>query len=66
MNSVLFLSDWGRKLGKEISKSFGKKKLEYNPKKWNIVKGDMVITLFFFIFLVYFIYFVLFTSLKLI
>mmetsp|Transcript_2576 Transcript_2576/g.2549 ORF Transcript_2576/g.2549 Transcript_2576/m.2549 type:complete len:183 (-) Transcript_2576:137-685(-) len=42
MNSVLFLSDWGRKLGKEISKSFGKKKLEYNPKKWNIVKGDMV------------------------
>lgn len=42
MNSVLFLSDWGRKLGKDISKSFKKKKYEHKASRWNIVKGDMV------------------------
>ena len=36
------LSQWGRKLGKQILKSRQKFKQEIDIHKWNIVRGDMV------------------------
>ena len=44
MNSGLFISNWGRKLGKKLMKGPLKPKPEkgHVQKKWNIVKGDFV------------------------
>lgn len=42
MNSSLMLSQWGRRLGKQILKSRQKFKPEININKWNIVRGDLV------------------------
>jgi large subunit ribosomal protein L24 len=42
MNSSLFLSKWGRKLGKQLLKGRNKKKNPFETNRWNIVKGDLV------------------------
>ena len=44
MNSSLNLSAWGRRLGKKLQKSRQKYKFNEDtiPKRWNIVRGDLV------------------------
>jgi hypothetical protein len=50
MNSTLYLSKWGRKLGKQLMKPIQKKKTEYDFGHWNIVTGDWV-SIFIFIYI---------------
>ena len=42
MNSSLLLSNWGRKLGKEMMKGRQKFKSKFDTHRWNIVRGDLV------------------------
>ena len=42
MNSSLMLSQWGRRLGKQLMKPRQKYKPEIEINKWNIVRGDLV------------------------
>ncbi len=42
MNSGLLLSRWGRKLGKRLMKPRLSPMPEEDPRRWNIVRGDMV------------------------
>ena len=42
MNSILYLSKWGRKLAKTLIKPRQKHKPEVTMNRWNIVRGDLV------------------------
>eukprot|EP00598_Pedospumella_elongata_P005585 CAMPEP_0184971216 /NCGR_PEP_ID=MMETSP1098-20130426/3474_1 /TAXON_ID=89044 /ORGANISM="Spumella elongata, Strain CCAP 955/1" /LENGTH=187 /DNA_ID=CAMNT_0027493285 /DNA_START=34 /DNA_END=597 /DNA_ORIENTATION=+ len=42
MNSGLLLSRWGRKLGKRLMKPRLSPMPEEDPRRWNIVRGDLV------------------------
>lgn len=42
MNSALYLSKWGRRLGKTLFKPIQKRKPESDTNRWNIVRGDSV------------------------
>eukprot|EP01036_Dinobryon_divergens_P051742 gene51742-69248_t len=42
MNSTLFSSAWGRKLGKELMTPRKKFKDRFETNRWNIVRGDQV------------------------
>eukprot|EP00607_Mallomonas_marina_P006876 CAMPEP_0182427244 /NCGR_PEP_ID=MMETSP1167-20130531/16231_1 /TAXON_ID=2988 /ORGANISM="Mallomonas Sp, Strain CCMP3275" /LENGTH=192 /DNA_ID=CAMNT_0024609347 /DNA_START=37 /DNA_END=615 /DNA_ORIENTATION=+ len=42
MNSSLFSSAWGRRLGKELMSSRKKFKPKFETNRWNIVRGDQV------------------------
>ena len=42
MNSSLVYSNWGRHLGKQLTKPRQKFKVEQNTTHWNIVTGDKV------------------------
>jgi hypothetical protein len=37
------MSNWGRRLGKQLQKPIQKKKKVTTNERWNIVKGDMVL-----------------------
>lgn len=42
MNSSLMLTQWGKKLGKQLMKPRSKFKPEVDTTRWNIVRGDTV------------------------
>ena len=42
MNSVLYLSKWGRSLAKQLQKPRTKHKPTVETNRWNIVRGDNV------------------------
>ena len=42
MNATLFMSKWGRTLGKKLMKPIQKYKPPVECTRWNIIKGDKV------------------------